>query len=78
MQNKDRDEENEVGNKCSDDIVMSEEVNGTPQQDRERHDDEIGTPAGEDDEDDDDSEDEEVELPGEVSIGRKLWTFIST
>ncbi|XP_071706849.1 nuclear matrix constituent protein 1-like [Rutidosis leptorrhynchoides] len=84
---KDVDEENEVGNKCSDDIVMSEEVNGTPQQDREQHhdDDEIGTPAGSNDDDDDDDneddaddEEEEVEHPGEVSIGRKLWTFIST
>ncbi|KAJ9540681.1 hypothetical protein OSB04_027187 [Centaurea solstitialis] len=69
-------------NKYSDDIVMSEEVNGTPQQDRERHSDDQEietTPAAaaqEEEDDDDDSEDEEH--PGEVSIGRKLWTFIST
>ena len=69
--------------KYSDDMVMSEEVNGTPQQDRERHSDDHEieiTPAAaaQEEEDDDDSEDEEVEHPGEVSIGRKLWTFIST
>lgn len=76
---------NEVANKCSDDMAMSEEVNGTPQQDRERHSDnheiEETTPAAaaQEEEDDDDSEDEEeAEHPGEVSIGRKLWTFIST
>ncbi|XP_071735123.1 nuclear matrix constituent protein 1-like [Rutidosis leptorrhynchoides] len=74
LHNNDGDEENEVGNKCEDEIVMSEEVNGTPQQDREYHDD-----GEDDDDDDDDFEDEEVEHhPGEVSIGRKLWTFIST
>ncbi|KAI3747943.1 hypothetical protein L6452_10697 [Arctium lappa] len=77
------DGENEVANKCSDDMVMSEEVNGTPQQDRERHSDDHEietTPAAAQQEEDDDSEDEEeeVEHPGEVSIGRKLWTFIST
>ncbi|GJW28016.1 protein crowded nuclei 1 [Tanacetum coccineum] len=78
------DGENEVANKSLEDMALSEEVNGTPQQNREHHNDdqEIGTPAAAQDDDDDadaDSEDEEeVEHPGEVSIGRKLWTFIST
>nr|XP_043635188.1 nuclear matrix constituent protein 1 [Erigeron canadensis] len=74
------DEENEVGNKRSDDRVMSEEVNGTPNRDRECDDGEIGTPAASDqkEEDEDSEDDEEIEHPGEVSIGRKLWTFIST
>ncbi|KAK9050684.1 hypothetical protein SSX86_030345 [Deinandra increscens subsp. villosa] len=79
--------ENEVSNKLPEDMALSEEVNGTPQQVKENHNDEheIGTPdapnqEGEEEEEDDndDSEDEEIEHPGEVSIGRKLWTFIST
>lgn len=81
------DGENEVaGNNCSDDVgvALSEEVNGTPQQHRQHQ---TGTPPAavqdqhdNDNDDDDESEDEEeeVEHPGEVSIGRKLWTFIST
>ena len=79
------DGENEVANKRVEDMALSEEVNGTPQQNKEHHNDdqELGTPAAaqeeEDNDDDADSEDEEeVEHPGEVSIGRKLWTFIST
>lgn len=75
-----------AGNNCSDDVgvALSEEVNGTPQQHRQHQ---TGTPPAavqdqhdNDNDDDDESEDEEeeVEHPGEVSIGRKLWTFIST
>jgi len=82
-------ENNEVAaNKLSDDVALSEEVNGTPQQHRDHHhidNHEPGTPPAaqeeEDDnvnDDDDDDSEEEVEHPGEVSIGRKLWTFIST
>ncbi|XP_022005776.1 protein CROWDED NUCLEI 1 isoform X1 [Helianthus annuus] len=75
--------ENEVANKFPEDMAMSEEVNRTPQQVRESHNDEheVGTPGArnqEEEDDDNDSEDEEIEHPGEVSIGRKLWTFIST
>ncbi|KAI7744169.1 hypothetical protein M8C21_020787 [Ambrosia artemisiifolia] len=76
------DVENEVANKFPEDMALSEEVNGTPQQVRENHNDEheVGTPGAQsqEEEDDSDSEDEEIEHPGEVSIGRKLWTFIST
>ncbi|KAL8247047.1 hypothetical protein R6Q59_008263 [Mikania micrantha] len=78
------DGENVVANKLPEEMALSEEVNGTPQQVRENHNDEheVGTPGAqnqeENDEDEDDSEDEEIEHPGEVSIGRKLWTFIST
>ncbi|KAK1410238.1 hypothetical protein QVD17_36773 [Tagetes erecta] len=79
------DGENEVANTLPEDMALSEEVNGTPQQVRENDNDEheIGTPGAqnqeeEDDDGDGDSEDEEFEHPGEVSIGRKLWTFIST
>lgn len=77
---------NEVANKRSEEyMALSEEVNGTPQRNTQQHnndDEEIGTPAAqEQEEDDNDSEDEDEEdgvHPGEVSIGRKLWTFIST
>ncbi|KAI3799065.1 hypothetical protein L1987_34355 [Smallanthus sonchifolius] len=78
------DGENEVANELPEDMALSEEVNGTPQQVRDNHNDEqeFGTPGAqnqeEEEDDDDDSEDEEIEHPGEVSIGRKLWTFIST
>ncbi|KAI3520952.1 hypothetical protein L1887_10407 [Cichorium endivia] len=72
------DEENAevAANKCSDDVALSEEVNGTPQHHNDNH--EVGTPTAQEEEEDDSEEDEEVEHPGEVSIGRKLWTFIST
>ncbi|KAK9071727.1 hypothetical protein SSX86_008156 [Deinandra increscens subsp. villosa] len=78
--------ENEAANKLPDDTALSEEVTGTPQQVRENHSDdhEIQTPGvqeQQEEDDDGDSEDEseeEMEHPGEVSIGRKLWTFIST
>lgn len=70
-------------------MAMSEEVTGTPQLVRDNHNDdhEIQTPGGQEqqeegeDDNDGDSEDEseeDIEHPGEVSIGRKLWTFIST
>ncbi|XP_076959876.1 nuclear matrix constituent protein 1-like [Bidens hawaiensis] len=78
------DREDEVAKKLPEDMTLSEEVNGTPQRIRENGNDEheTGTPGAqnqeEDGEDEDDSEDEETEHPGEVSIGRKLWTFIST
>lgn len=76
--------ENEVTNKHPEDMALSEEVNGTRQQVREHH--EIGTPGAhyqdeennDEDEEVEDEDEEEIEQPGEVSIGRKLWTFIST
>ncbi|KAJ0817928.1 putative protein crowded nuclei [Helianthus annuus] len=78
------DDENEFANKLPEDMALSEEVTGTPQQVRENHNDdhEIQTQQEEDDGDGDSEvesdDDEETEHPGEVSIGRKLWTFIST
>ncbi|KAM0012067.1 putative protein crowded nuclei [Helianthus debilis subsp. tardiflorus] len=84
IQKKVADGDNEFANKLPEDVALSEEVTKTPQQVRENHNDdhEIQTQQEEDDGDGDgDSEvesDEETEHPGEVSIGRKLWTFIST
>ncbi|XP_076886496.1 nuclear matrix constituent protein 1-like [Bidens hawaiensis] len=75
------DREDEVAKKLPEDMALSEEVNGTPQRVRENgnNEHETGTPGAQNqEEDDEDSEDEETEHPGEVSIGRKLWTFIST
>lgn len=65
---------------------MSEEVNGTPEGAGEYGDgDEYrsesrGDDAAEGDigERDDEDDDEESEHPGEVSIGKKLWTFFTT
>lgn len=55
--------------------VLSEEVNGTPERVRE-----VGN--GNDDDDvegrDDDNDGDEYEHPGEVSMGKKLWTFLTT
>ncbi|KAJ7971189.1 Protein CROWDED NUCLEI 1 [Quillaja saponaria] len=53
-------------------MAMSEEVNGTPDGKQEHK---IAYEyRSEDDEDDD----EECQHPGEVSIGKKLWTFLTT
>ncbi|XP_076896623.1 nuclear matrix constituent protein 1-like isoform X2 [Bidens hawaiensis] len=81
-QKKVADEDNEAANKLPEDRALSEEVTDTPQQVRENHNDdhEVQTPVAEEDGegDGDDESEEESEHPGEVSIGRKLWTFIST
>lgn len=64
---------------------MSEEVNGTPEAAVEYDDgDEYRSESHGEDAvrvdvmDGDDDEDEESEHPGEVSIGKKLWTFLTT
>ncbi|XP_059282639.1 nuclear matrix constituent protein 1-like isoform X1 [Lycium ferocissimum] len=74
----------DIANELVDDTGLSEEVNGTPEgpsaysvydedptvrEDGERD---------EDDEEDEGEEEEEVPHPGEVSIGKKIWNFIST
>ncbi|XP_010692447.2 protein CROWDED NUCLEI 1 isoform X2 [Beta vulgaris subsp. vulgaris] len=55
-------------------IVQSEEVNGTPDQHGDYGDEEYSV-AEEEEEDDDE---EEAVHPGEASIGKKLWKFLTT
>lgn len=63
--------------------ALSEEVNGTPERGREYADgDDYRSESQGDDasnvEDEDEDDDEESQHPGEVSIGKKLWTFLTT
>lgn len=62
---------------------MSEEVNGTPQRAGKYADgDEYRSESHGNDashiEDEDEDDEEESQHPGEVSIGKKLWTFLTT
>ncbi|KAK8694372.1 hypothetical protein V6N13_071926 [Hibiscus sabdariffa] len=63
-------------------MALSEEVNGTPEGDGEYSDgDDYKSEShseGLKDEDENDEEDDETEHPGEVSIGKKVWTFLTT
>ncbi|TMW97573.1 hypothetical protein EJD97_005287 [Solanum chilense] len=83
----------DIANELVDDTGLSEEMNGTPEgpsaynvydeehegdtivqeEDGERDED-----ADENDELDEGNEEEEVPHPGEVSIGKKIWSFITT
>lgn len=61
------------------DMALSEEVNGTPDK-GDKHgnrSESLGVDAVALDEDGDEAECED-EHPGEVSIGKKLWTFLTT
>lgn len=58
-----------------DNIALSDEVNGTAGE-REYSGEEFRSEDRE--EDDDNGDDEEVNHPGEASVGRKLWTFLTT
>ncbi|GFY84823.1 little nuclei1 [Actinidia rufa] len=70
----------DTSSKPVDNIVLSEEVNGVLEDGtREDGNSECRSVSnGEDDEDDSDGDDEESEHPGEVSVGKKLWKFITT
>lgn len=98
----------DTANQFVDDMVLSEEVNGTPvgttEYEKQQQDDVVnqlvadmvlgevnGTPVGtrehekrqhmsgsHREDDDDREEDDEVEHPGEVSISKKFWTFLTT
>ncbi|KAL3378540.1 hypothetical protein AABB24_004456 [Solanum stoloniferum] len=59
-----------MANELLDDTGLSEEVNETPKRPSAYRDEE-----GSDDSAD---EEEEIEHPGEVSVGKKIWTFITT
>ncbi|KAL9231343.1 hypothetical protein vseg_006582 [Gypsophila vaccaria] len=58
--------------------VLSEEVNETPVRGVEYDDGRSGSSRGSSGDDDDDLGDDEVEHPGEASIGKKLWKFLTT
>nr|GMD55307.1 protein CROWDED NUCLEI 1-like [Ipomoea batatas] len=63
------------------DIGFSEEVNETSEVPKEDYDVDQGYRTDEDHgigDNDEGDEDEEAEHPGEVSIGKKIWTFITT
>lgn len=82
----------DIANELVDDTGLSEEMNGTPEgpsaynvYDEEHEGDTIVQEDGERDEDadendevDEGNEEEEVLHPGEVSIGKKIWSFITT
>lgn len=69
-----QDGDGDTANQLVDDMVLSEEVNGTPEGTREYENQEHRSGShGEDDGDDD-----EAEHPGEVSISKKFWTFLTT
>ncbi|KAH6774664.1 hypothetical protein C2S51_013068 [Perilla frutescens var. frutescens] len=58
--------------------ALSEEVNGTVGK-REYSGEEFRSESrGEDDNDNNDGDDDEVDHPGQASIGKKLWTFLTT
>lgn len=67
-----------VGTKSTrvEDLAMSEEVNGTEGERGEYSGEEFRSESR--DEDDNEGDDNEVNHPGEVSIGKKLWTFLTT
>ncbi|KAK1383449.1 Protein CROWDED NUCLEI like [Heracleum sosnowskyi] len=68
-------QDGDTENQIVSDMLLSEEVNGTPEQSREYQN--QGDRTGADGEDED-GDDDEVEHPGEVSMGKKVWKFLTT
>lgn len=72
----------DIADELVDDTGLSEEVNGTPEgpSGYSVYDEEHKDKQDEDDDgkNEEDNEEEEVQHPGEVSIGKKIWTFITT
>ncbi|XP_016454460.1 nuclear matrix constituent protein 1 [Nicotiana tabacum] len=75
----------DIANELVDDTGLSEEVNGTPEgpsgysvYDEEHKGEQDEDDDGKNEEDNEGNEEEEVQHPGEVSIGKKIWTFITT
>lgn len=67
--------------KMDENAALSEEINGTQEgageygiADENRSE----TPRDDNEDEDDDGDEEESMHPGEVSIGKKLWTFLTT
>ncbi|CAN4082802.1 unnamed protein product [Withania somnifera] len=67
-----------MANELVDDTGLSEQVNETPK--RPSTDGVNGHEEGCDDSDDDvgDDDEDDIEHPGEVSVGKKIWNFITT
>ncbi|KAL7101176.1 hypothetical protein ACP275_08G039700 [Erythranthe tilingii] len=59
-----------------DNMVLSEEVNGTAEEGMEYSGEEFKTES--EGEEGDNNEDDEVEHPGQASIGKKFWNFLTT
>ncbi|CAA0828351.1 Protein CROWDED NUCLEI 1 [Striga hermonthica] len=72
----------DMENTYGEDMGKSEEVNGSAECAMEEYSGEdYKTASREEDDDDDDDNDgdgDEVDHPGEVSVGKKLWTFLTT
>uniref|UniRef100_A0A5B7BF65 Putative nuclear matrix constituent protein 1-like protein isoform X2 n=1 Tax=Davidia involucrata TaxID=16924 RepID=A0A5B7BF65_DAVIN len=69
----------DISSKLVEDMILSEEVNGTPERGGEYGNDEYQNEShGEEGDGDGDDGEESSEHPGEVSIGKKLWTFLTT
>lgn len=63
--------------------ALSEEVNGTPEgvgkyADRDEYQSESHGEDGSHVEDGDEDDEEESQHPGEVSVGKRIWTFFTT
>ncbi|KAL0450231.1 UNVERIFIED_CONTAM: protein CROWDED NUCLEI 1 [Sesamum latifolium] len=59
-------------------MVMSLEVNGMAEGARDYSHEEFKSESHGGEDDNNDGDDDEVDHPGEVSIGKKLWTFLTT